>query len=477
MKQDSYTKIVATIGPSSSDYKTIKALFRAGVDVFRLNFSHGTHEDHAARHAIIRQVEEEMGRPIGILADMQGPKLRIGTFANGSEKLRKGQRIELHLDRFVGDVTKVSLPHQEIFAAVQPDEDLLINDGRLRLRIESNNGKVIVARAMNSGIISDRKGVNVPGTILPINILTKKDREDLEFAISLGVEWIALSFVQKPDDIHKARSLIKGRARVLAKLEKPSAIENLNGIVGLSDAIMVARGDLGVEMPPENVPQIQKQIIAACRREGKPVIVATQMLESMIEEPVATRAESSDVANAVYAGADALMLSAETAAGKYPVEAVKTMDRIIRATEDDPDFDRILHAVALPIDETDSDAIASAACDVARNRNCAAISTFTKTGSTVRRVSRLRTLVPVLGLTPDEQVARQLTLAWGVHSVKTRDDVENFSDMVGKSTRIARRERLARNGDRIVITAGVPFGTAGTTNILRVAKVGDHEGR
>ena len=475
MKRDNYTKIVATIGPSSSDYKTIKALFKAGVDVFRLNFSHGTHEDHAERYAIIRRIEDEEGRPIGILADMQGPKLRIGTFARGKETLKRGQTIELHLEKFVGDITKVSLPHKEIFAAIKPGEDLLINDGRLRLKVEKNTGKVITAKAVNGGVISDRKGVNVPGTILPINILTKKDREDLEYALSLGVEWIALSFVQTPDDIHKARQLIKGRARVLAKIEKPSAVDNLNGIVALSDAVMVARGDLGVEMPAEHVPQIQKKIIAACRSEGKPVIVATQMLESMISEPVATRAEASDVANAVYAGADAVMLSGETAAGKYPVEAVKMMERIIDATEHDPDFDNILHATALPIEENDSDAIASAARDVARTRGCAVISTFTKTGSTVRRVSRLRTLVPVLGLTPDETVARQLCLAWGVHSVKTRDDVENFSDMVGKSTRIARREKLAKNGDRVVITAGVPFGTAGSTNILRVAVVGEHE--
>ncbi|MGB7287869.1 MAG: pyruvate kinase [Salaquimonas sp.] len=475
MKTGSYTKIVATIGPSSSDYKTIKALFKAGVDVFRLNFSHGTHEDHAERHAIIRKIEEEIGRPVGILADMQGPKLRIGTFASGSENLKRGQTIELHLEKFVGDVTKVSLPHPEIFAAVKSGDELLINDGRLRLKIESNNGKVMRAKAMNAGVISDRKGVNVPGTILPINILTKKDRADLEFAISLGVEWIALSFVQKPDDIHKARHLIKGRARIMAKLEKPSAIENLNGIIGLADAIMVARGDLGVEMPAEVVPQIQKRIIAACRREGKPVIVATQMLESMIQEPVSTRAEASDVATAVYAGADAVMLSGETAAGKYPVEAVKTMERIIAATEADPDFDNVLHAIALPIEADDSDSIASAACNVARTRGCAAISTFTKTGSTVRRVSRLRTLVPILGLTPDITVARQLCLAWGCHSVLTRDDVEGFADMVGKSTRIARREKLAKNGDRVVITAGVPFGTAGTTNILRIAIVGEHE--
>ena len=475
MKKDSYCKIVATIGPASSDLKTIRALFKAGVDVFRMNFSHGSHDDHSTRHAMIRQVEAETGRPIGILADMQGPKLRIGTFEKGEERLRKGQRFEFHLASVTGNGDRVTLPHKEIFAVIRPGENLLINDGRLRMKVESNDGKVIVARAVNGGIISDRKGVNVPGTVLPINILTKKDQADLEFALSLGVEWIGLSFVQRVEDIHKARHLIKGRAKVLAKLEKPSAIENLDGIVALSDAVMVARGDLGVELPAEMVPQIQKRIIGCCRARGKPVIVATQMLESMISEPVATRAEASDVANAVYAGADAVMLSAETASGKYPLEAVKTMDRIIRAAESDPDFDNILHAVPLPIEENDSDSIAAAACNVARTRGCSAISTFTKTGSTVRRVSRMRTLVPVLGLTPDIQVARQLCLAWGVHSVKTRDDVEGFADMVGKSTRISRREGLARNGDRIVITAGVPFGTAGTTNILRIAIVGEHE--
>ncbi len=475
MKRDSYAKIVATIGPASSDHKTIRDLFRAGADVFRLNFSHGSHAEHAARLEIIRRVEQENERPIGVIADMQGPKLRIGTFAKGKETLKKNQRFELHLNEVEGDHTKVTLPHKEIFAAIKPGEDVLVNDGRLRMSVQSNDGKVLVTKILNGGIISDRKGVNVPGTILPINILTKKDRGDLEFAVEQGVEWIALSFVQKPDDIHRAKSLIKGRARILTKLEKPAAIENLNGIIALSDAVMVARGDLGVEMPPEQVPQIQKKIIAACRSEGKPVIVATQMLESMINEPVATRAESSDVATAVYAGADAVMLSAETAAGKYPVEAVKTMDRIIAATEADPDFDNILHAVPLRIEPDDSDSIASAACDVARTRGCAAVSTFTKTGSTVRRVSRMRTLVPILGLTPDIKVARQLSLAWGVHSVKTRDDVEGFADMVGKSTRIARREKLAKNGDRVVITAGVPFGTAGTTNILRIAIVGEHE--
>lgn len=475
MKIDSYAKIVATIGPSSSDYKTIKSLFKAGVDVFRLNFSHGSHAEHAERLAIIRKIEEETGRPIGVLADMQGPKLRIGIFAKDKVMLKKGQAFELHLKKLVGDNTRVTLPHKEIFAVTKPGDDLLINDGRVRLRVTSNDGQVISTKAVNGGEISDRKGVNVPGAILPIAMPTAKDKKDLEFACEMGVEWIALSFVQQASDIIKARRLIKGRARILAKLEKPSAIDNLDAIVEEADAIMVARGDLGVEMPPEIVPQIQRKIIEKCRSEGKPVIVATQMLESMINEPVSTRAEASDVATAVYAGADAVMLSAETAAGKYPVEAVKTMDRIISSTESDPDFDDILHAVPLPIEENDSDSIASAACNVARTRGCAAISTFTKTGSTVRRVSRLRTLVPILGLTPDIKVARQLSLAWGCHSIQTRDDVEGFGDMVGKSTRIARTSKLAKNGDRVVITAGVPFAQAGTTNILRIAVVGEHE--
>lgn len=475
MRRKRYAKIVATIGPSSSDTAVIRKLFKAGVDIFRMNFSHGSHEEHAERLRIIREVEAECGRPIGVLADLQGPKLRIGTFENGKETLKRGQTFKLHLKEVTGNADAVTLPHKEIFQATKPGDELLVNDGRIRLSVVENDGKIITTKVANGGVISDRKGVNVPGTVLPIDILTRKDKKDLEFAVSLGVEWIAMSFVQRASDLTRARKLIDGRSRLLAKLEKPSAIDNLSAIIDEADAIMVARGDLGVEMPAEIVPQIQKKIIAACRAEGKPVIVATQMLESMISAPIATRAEASDVATAVYAGTDAVMLSAETAAGKYPLEAVKTMDRIITATESDPDFDNILHAVPLPIEADDSDSIASAACNVARTRGCAAISTFTKTGSTVRRVSRLRTLVPVLGLTPDEQVARQLSLAWGVHSVRTRDDVEGFGDMVGKSTRIARREGLAKNGDRIVITAGVPFGTAGTTNILRVAVVGEHE--
>ncbi len=311
-KRNRYAKIVATIGPSSSDEAVIRKLFKAGVDIFRMNFSHGSHEDHAERLAMIRNIEKESGRPIGVLADMQGPKLRVGTFANGKENLRKGQLFELHLAKVVGDKTKVQLPHKEIFAVTKKGDELLVNDGRLKLLVQSNKNGVIVAKVGNAAVISDRKGVNVPGAVLPIDVLTKKDRADLEFALSLGVEWIAMSFVQTASDVIKARKLVKNRARILAKLEKPSSIDNLAAIVDASDAIMVARGDLGVEMPPEKVPQLQKQIIGACRDEGKPVIVATQMMESMITNQSPTRSEITDVANAVLDGTDAVMLSGET---------------------------------------------------------------------------------------------------------------------------------------------------------------------
>lgn len=475
MKRNRYAKIVATLGPSSSTPDDIRRLFLAGVDVFRLNFSHGTHEEHKARHAAIRALENEFDRPIGILADMQGPKLRIGTFADGGCDLERGQTFSLTLDDVEGSSDIVSLTHPEIFDAIAPGEDLLVNDGRIRLSVTKNTGHLITTTVMAGGRISDRKGVNVPGTVLPIDILTEKDLTDMEVALSWGVEWIALSFVQKANDVARAREIVGKRARLLSKLEKPSAIDNLDRIVELSDSIMVARGDLGVELPPERVPILQKKIIATCRVHGKPVIVATQMLESMVAEPVPTRAEASDVATAIYAGADAVMLSAESAAGNYPQEAVAVMNRIIETTENDPDFERIVHALVTPVEADDSDAIAAAATQVAVNRGCAAISTFTESGVTARRVARMRPSVPILGLTPIRATARQLAVVWGVHSVLTRDDVANFADMVGKSTRISRREGLAEDGDRVVTTAGVPFGQAGTTNILRIAVIGEHD--
>ncbi len=470
-KLDRRTKIVATLGPASNDEKTLRALVEAGVNVFRLNFSHGTHEEQRARYNLVRAIEAEAGRPLGILMDLQGPKLRVGQFANGKITLKNGDSFKLYLEKRPGDQEGVSLPHKEIFDVLAVGNELLLDDGKIRLKVTATNGTEAVTTVLVGGVLSDRKGVNVPDTQLPISALTKKDREDLAFGLELGVDWVGLSFVQRPEDMIEARELVKGyQVGLLAKLEKPSALEQLERIIELSDAVMVARGDLGVEMPPERVPSIQKRIVEAARSQGRPVIVATQMLESMINSPVPTRAEASDVATAIYDGADAVMLSAETAAGSFPIEAVEVMGRIISETEKDERYRRLLKVYPIEGETTDADAIACAASQIASSRNCAAIVTFTSTGSTTLRVARVRGEVPILGLTPSHHVARKLALVWGVYSVQTRD-VVSLSDMVGKSVRMVQRKGFAQLGDRIVMTAGVPFGQPGTTNVLRLAVV------
>lgn len=461
-------KIVATLGPSTTTYEEIRAVFEAGADVFRLNFSHGEHADHAARMKIIRQLEEEAHRPIGVMADMQGPKLRVGRFKDGKVTLKAGQPFRLDLDAAEGDETRAPLPHPEIFAALEPGTEVLMDDGRIRMEVVSLTPKSAEMKVTAGGVLSDRKGVNLPGVLLPVSPLTEKDRIDLEYALSIGVDWIALSFVQRPDDLAEARNLIKGRAGLLTKFEKPAAILQMDALVELSDAVMVARGDLGVETPPEDVPLAQKQLIRACRLQGKPVIVATQMLESMVSAPAPTRAEASDVATAVFDGADAVMLSAETAAGQYPVEAVSMMDRIAVRTESDPGYRDALNATRHDPDPTAADAISRAARQVAETISAAAIVTYTTSGSTTLRASRERAEAPVLGLTSSRQTARRLALAWGVRPEHTAD-VTDFSEMVRKACAIAYDRDLAKLGDRIVITAGVPFGTPGATNVLRIA--------
>jgi pyruvate kinase len=471
MRRQRSAKIVATLGPASSTSEMIDALFVAGVDVFRLNFSHGKQEEHRARLDAIRGIERRYGRPVGIMADMQGPKLRVGAFARGKATLVAGQRFRLDLDKTPGDATRAPLPHPEIFAAIGRGTDLLLDDGNIRLTVEKCGKDFAETVVVTGGDLSDRKGVNVPNAVLPLSALTAKDRSDLAFALELGVDWIALSFVQRPDDVAEARKLIGGRAGVLVKLEKPAAIGSLDAIVELSDALMVARGDLGVEMPPEDVPPVQRQIVHACRAAGKPVVVATQMLESMVRAPVPTRAEASDVATAVYEGADAVMLSAETAAGAYPIEAVTMMDRIIRRVQADPHYFPGLKGEALP-EHTTPDAISNAARQVAETVGAAAILSYTTSGATALRAARERPNVPVLVLTSKIETARRLALGWGLHCVHTRD-VHNFNDMVQKATRTAYKEEFAKNGDRIVITAGVPFGTPGATNVLRIAWVDD----
>ena len=469
MRRQRSAKIVATIGPASNSPERIEELFRAGVDVFRLNFSHGKQEDHRIVCDSIRALERSIGRPIGVMADLQGPKLRVGTFAEKKVKLVAGESFRLDLGSAPGDAKRASLPHPEVFAALEPGTDLLLDDGNIRLKVEECGEDFAETRIITGGALSDRKGVNVPNAVLPLSPLTAKDRSDLAFALDMGVDWIAMSFVQRPEDVAEGRKLIAGRASVLVKLEKPAAITRLSEIVELSDAVMVARGDLGVEMPPEDVPPVQREIVHICRSTGKPVVVATQMLESMVRNPVPTRAEASDVATAVYEGADAVMLSAETAAGAYPIEAVTMMDRIIRRVQVDPIYFPGLHTAALAAsDHSASDAISAAASQIAHTIGAAAILSYTTSGATALRMARERPDVPILALTSNLRTARRLAMAWGLHCVHTHD-VRNFNEMVVHATRAARREGFGEKGQRVVVTAGVPFGTPGATNVLRIA--------
>ena len=470
MRRSRNAKIIATLGPSSSDEATIRALFEAGADVFRLNFSHGSHEDHRERLFHIRKLERELERPIGILCDLQGPKLRVGNMADGKVELETGATFRLDTGGDTGSTRRAPLPHPEIFAALEPGMTLLLDDGKLRLEVQDCGPEYAETLVVTGGPLSDRKGVNVPEAVLPISSLTDKDRDDLEFGLDLGADWIGLSFVQRPEDLVEAKELIEGRAAVMTKVEKPAALECLDELVKLSDALMVARGDLGVEMPPEAVPGRQKQIISACRLAGRPVVVATQMLDSMVHNPAPTRAEASDVATAVYDGADCVMLSAETAAGDYPRQAVAMMNRIIESTEHDRSYSVTVHALHTLPEATVADAISTAVAQVADTISAAAIVCYTMSGSTALRAARERPDAPIVVLTNKMEAARRLALLWGAHCVHTAD-VRNTQEMVDKACRIAVDEGIARHGDTLVITAGMPFGTPGTTNVLRVAHV------
>jgi pyruvate kinase len=454
-------RIVATLGPATSSRERIAALLDAGANVFRLNFSHGVHQDHAERLRIIRDLERERGHPIGIIQDLQGPKLRVGCIEGGKVVLEPGQRFRLDLDPSIGNAQRANLPHPEIFASLEAGADLLLDDGKLRLHVDSFGPDYAETTVVVGGPLSDRKGVNVPGVILPISPLTAKDRADLEFGLSLGVDWIALSFVQRPEDIDEARELIAGRAdvKIMAKLEKPSAIEHLEAIIERADGIMVARGDLGVEVPPQKVPVLQQRIVRAARAAGRPVIVATQMLESMITAPVPTRAEASDVATAIYSGADAVMLSAESASGQYPVEAVAIMAGIIREVEHDPAWRAGL------------DAICCALRRVVGLLEPAVTVAYTASGFSALRASRERPTAPILALTPSQTIARQLALAWGVHPVAFDAQLNDTTEMIDQAVVHALRHGLARNQDKVVVIAGLPFGHSGSTNLLHVATV------
>ena len=470
MRRHRNAKIVATLGPSSADAATIRKLFEAGADVFRLNFSHGSHEDHRERVFHIRKLEREAERPIAILLDLQGPKLRVGSFADGAVELEQGATFRLDLDETEGSVLRAPLPHPEIFAALSNGDALLLDDGKIKLEVQDCGADFAETLVLTGGRLSNRKGVNVPSAVLPLSPLTDKDKVDLEFGLDLGVDWVALSFVQRPEDLALPRALIDDRAALMAKVEKPKALETIDELVRLSDAVMVARGDLGVEMPPEAVPRAQKEIVRACRLAGRPVIVATQMLESMIANPAPTRAEASDVATAVYDGADAVMLSAESAAGDYPVESVTMMNRIVESTERDPSFARFVHALQTAPERTPADAISQAAGEIATTIGAAVITCYTMSGSTAVRAARERPAVPILAFSNKMETARRLALLWGTHCVHTAD-VRNTTEMVEKATRIAREEGFAEPGDQLVITAGMPFGSAGTTNLLRIAPI------
>ena len=461
-------KIVATLGPASSDYAMIRALVEAGADVFRLNMSHGSHTEIAERHKIIRQIEQDTGRPIAILADLQGPKLRVGKFADGPQELEEGAKFRLDLDPTPGDAARVCLPHKEIFDALKTGASLLVNDGKIRLRVDDCGADFANCSVVVPGTISDNKGVNVPDVVLPLAALSDKDRKDLEFVCEMGVDWVALSFVQRPQDMHEARALVKGRAAVLAKIEKPAAVDAFADILKVSDGIMVARGDLGVELPVQNVPPIQKRLIRKCRAAAKPVIVATQMLESMIESPMPTRAEVSDVAAAIYEGTDAVMLSAESAAGQYPIEAVQTMHNVAIEVESDPTYRNVIEASRGAEKQSVADGIVSAAREIAETADINAISCFTQSGTTASLIARERPAVPILALTSVERTARRMCLTWGAHCVVT-EEVGRFKKAVVRAVRAATAEGFAEPTDQIVVTAGVPFNKAGTTNILRVA--------
>jgi pyruvate kinase len=468
MRRNRNVKIVATLGPASSSYDMIRALHEAGADVFRLNMSHGGHEEIAERHRLIRQVERDLNSPIAILADLQGPKLRVGVFARGAEDLVPGAAFRLDLDPAEGDVSRVQLPHKEIFDALEPGASLLVNDGKIRLKVKDCGADFANCEVVVGGMISNRKGVNVPDVVLPLAALSEKDRRDLAFVCDLGVDWLALSFVQRPADVIEARDLCRGRAAILSKIEKPAAVKAFDEILAVSDGIMVARGDLGVELPVQNVPPIQKRLVRKCRAAAKPVIVATQMLESMIESPVPTRAEVSDVATAIYEGTDAIMLSAESAAGKYPIEAVSTMNAVAIEVEGDPTYTQIIEASRTAHRTTVADGIVAAAREIAETTDVQAICCFSESGTTALLVARERPRVPILALTSLERTARRLELSWGTNCVIV-EPVDRFKMAVVAAVRAALDQGYASEKDRIIVTAGVPFNTPGSTNILRVA--------
>ena len=468
LRRNRNVKIVATLGPSSSTEEMVSRLFEEGVDVFRLNLSHGLHDEIKKRHEIIRKVENKFRRPICILADLQGPKLRCGDFIDKQAELVSGQTFVFDKERALGNSKRVYLPEFEVFKSLKKDSKVLVNDGKIKLVVKEVSENLVSTEVLVGGIISDKKGINVPDQLLPLSALSKKDLSDLEFVCNLGIEWLGLSFVQRAKDIKEAKKIVRGRAAILSKIEKPSAVDAFDEILEETDAVMIARGDLGVELPIETLPPIQKRLVRQCRDSGKPVIVATQMMESMINSPVPTRAEVSDVAQAIYEGADAVMLSAESAVGNYPIEAVRTMNSIATEVEKEKTYRQLIESSRTPLKGDVSDAITVAAREVAETTNVKVICCFTETGTTASLTSRERPKVPIIALTPKITIARRLTLNWGLHCIVT-EELERFKMAVVNAAKAARMYGFASNDDKIIVIAGVPFNVSGTTNILRVA--------
>ncbi|HFB2048298.1 MAG TPA: Pyruvate kinase [Hyphomicrobiaceae bacterium MAG_BT-2024] len=470
MKRDRKAKIVATLGPASSTAEKIEELFRAGVDVFRLNFSHGNMDDHIKRYKIIREIESKVNHPVSVLQDLQGPKIRIGVLKTGEIDLVVGDTVQFVLNEEGTDKDSIPLPHESIFEGIVPGDRLFLDDGRRRVEVIRVVADMIEARVVHGGKLTDRKGVNLPDTFLPLSPLTKKDHADLALGLELGVDWVALSFIQKPADLLEARGIIGDRAAVLAKIEKPKALEKIDGIIDLCDAIMIARGDLGVETPPEEVPGRQKELIRACRMAGKPVIVATQMLESMMHAAMPTRAEASDIATAIYDGTDAVMLSGESAAGDFPLESVSVMSRVIERTESHKHYRSIIKALEPVVEPPVHHTVSAAAAEIAEKTNAAAIIAFTSSGATASRIARMRPEVPILALTPNKDAVHRLVLTWGAYAIHTTA-IESYGDMAKQARHYAVTQGFAHKGDRIVVVAGVPFGVAGSTNNVRVLDI------
>ena len=463
------TKILATIGPSSEKITKIEKLISSGVDAFRINCSHTTESQFESYIKNIRKVEKKLKKPIGILIDLQGPKLRIGEIENNIP-LKRGQKLLFINSKKSSKSNEVPLPEEKVFKSIKVNHPIFIDDGKIKLKVLKVYKNIIETKVLLEGVLKSKKGINLPETVLKNSALTSKDKKNVKKGIELGVDWIALSFIQSPEDIKDLRKICKKNVSIMAKIEKPTALNHINKITELADGLMIARGDLGVELPIQDVPSWQKRIIREARMQGKPVVVSTQMLESMITSKTPTRAEVSDVATAVFEGSDAVMLSAESAIGDNPELAVKMMDKIAHSVEKNPNYSSILSAQLEETPDSTPDAIATAARSLASELNSPIIVCYTESGSTGIKVSRVRPKQMILTVTPIIKTARKLTLVWGVKCI-VQKDANNLEQMIRMTKAYSKKEKIIKIGEKMVITAGLPLKKLGTTNLIRVIKV------